>query len=149
MFGDQWVRDNWALIHAAGVLDVPSFIIIFYCFETAWMYRAKKILEWTSGPEDALAISIYLNDKYEIDGRDPNGYIGCMWSICGLHDQGWQERPVLGKIRYMNYAGCKRKFVLQFWGRYGYIAHEKRLVGKVKKRKAETLLGEKKKELRV
>ncbi|CAL5420151.1 unnamed protein product [Camellia sinensis] len=42
------------------------------------MYWAKKILEWTSGPEDALAISIYLNDKYEIDGRDPNGYVGCM-----------------------------------------------------------------------
>ncbi|XP_012087092.1 deoxyribodipyrimidine photo-lyase isoform X3 [Jatropha curcas] len=51
------------------------------------MYWAKKILEWTKGPEEALAISIYLNDKYEIDGRDPNGYVGCMWSICGVHDQ--------------------------------------------------------------
>ncbi|XP_057462410.1 LOW QUALITY PROTEIN: deoxyribodipyrimidine photo-lyase-like [Actinidia eriantha] len=106
------------------------------------MYWAKKILEWTSGPEDALAISIYLNDKYEIDGRDPNGYVGCMWSICGVHDQGWQERPVFGKIRYMNYAGCKRKFDVD-----GYIAYVKRLVGEVKKRKAETLLNEKKKEL--
>ncbi|KAJ0080119.1 hypothetical protein Patl1_22649 [Pistacia atlantica] len=65
-----------------------------------------------SGQEDlkkALAISIYLNDKYEIDGRDPNGYVGCMWSICGVHDQGWKERPIFGKVRYMNYAGCKRK----------------------------------------
>ncbi|PKA60033.1 Deoxyribodipyrimidine photo-lyase [Apostasia shenzhenica] len=51
------------------------------------MYWAKKILEWTSGPEEALAMAIYLNDKYEIDGRDPNGYVGCMWSICGVHDQ--------------------------------------------------------------
>ncbi|KAJ8632248.1 hypothetical protein MRB53_025584 [Persea americana] len=94
------------------------------------MYWAKKILEWTSGPEEALAIAIYLNDKYEIDGRDPNGYVGCMWSICGLHDQGWKERPVFGKIRYMNYAGCKRKFDVE-----GYIAYVKRLVGETKKRK--------------
>uniref|UniRef100_A0A383VG34 Deoxyribodipyrimidine photo-lyase n=1 Tax=Tetradesmus obliquus TaxID=3088 RepID=A0A383VG34_TETOB len=74
------------------------------------MYWAKKILEWTASPEEALAACIYLNDKYFLDGRDPNGYVGCMWSIGGLHDQGWGERPVFGKIRYMNYAGCKRKF---------------------------------------
>ncbi|KAI3468866.1 hypothetical protein Pfo_025529 [Paulownia fortunei] len=107
------------------------------------MYWAKKILEWTSGPEEALATSIYLNDKYQIDGRDPNGYVGCMWSICGVHDQGWQERPVFGKIRYMNYAGCKRKFDVD-----GYIAYIKRIVGKCKKRKAEALLDNKAKELR-
>ncbi|XP_036410274.1 CPD photolyase [Megalops cyprinoides] len=77
------------------------------------MYWAKKILEWTSSPEEALAIAIYLNDRYELDGRDPNGFVGCMWSICGIHDQGWQERPVFGKIRYMNYAGCTRKFNVQ------------------------------------
>ncbi|CAG0889189.1 unnamed protein product, partial [Darwinula stevensoni] len=74
------------------------------------MYWAKKILEWTASPEEALTIAIYLNDKYELDGRDPNGYVGCMWSICGIHDQGWAERPVFGKIRFMNYQGCKRKF---------------------------------------
>lgn len=74
------------------------------------MYWAKKILEWTPSPEEALSIAIYLNDKYELDGRDPNGYVGCMWSICGVHDQGWQERAVFGKIRYMNYKGCQRKF---------------------------------------
>jgi deoxyribodipyrimidine photo-lyase len=51
------------------------------------MYWAKKILEWTESPEQALEFSIFLNDKYEIDGRDPNGYVGCMWSICGIHDQ--------------------------------------------------------------
>uniref|UniRef100_A0A2C9JI45 Deoxyribodipyrimidine photo-lyase n=1 Tax=Biomphalaria glabrata TaxID=6526 RepID=A0A2C9JI45_BIOGL len=74
------------------------------------MYWAKKILEWTKSPENALADAIYLNDKYNLDGRDPNGYVGCMWSICGIHDQGWAERAVFGKIRYMNYQGCKRKF---------------------------------------
>lgn len=74
------------------------------------MYWAKKILEWTSSPEEALKEAIYLNDKYNLDGRDPNGYVGCMWSICGIHDQGWGERPIFGKIRFMNYDGCKRKF---------------------------------------
>ncbi|KAM3835842.1 deoxyribodipyrimidine photo-lyase-like [Vipera latastei] len=83
------------------------------------MYWAKKILEWTRCPEEALQFSIYLNDRYELDGRDPNGYVGCMWSICGIHDQGWAERAVFGKIRYMNYAGCKRKFdVAQFERKY-------------------------------
>ena len=51
------------------------------------MYWAKKILEWTSTPEEALAVALWLNDKYELDGRDPNGYVGCMWSIGGIHDQ--------------------------------------------------------------
>ncbi|XP_068262694.1 deoxyribodipyrimidine photo-lyase-like isoform X2 [Nyctibius grandis] len=83
------------------------------------MYWAKKILEWTRSPEEALRFAIYLNDRYELDGRDPNGYVGCLWSICGIHDQGWAERAVFGKIRYMNYAGCKRKFdVGQFERRY-------------------------------
>lgn len=74
------------------------------------MYWAKKILEWTESPEEALKIAIKLNDKYQLDGRDPNGYVGCAWSIGGVHDRAWTERPVFGKIRYMNYNGCKRKF---------------------------------------
>ncbi|KAI3374397.1 hypothetical protein L3Q82_006224 [Scortum barcoo] len=74
------------------------------------MYWAKKILEWTTSPEEALSIALYLNDRYELDGQDPNGFVGCMWSICGIHDQGWAERAVFGKIRYMNYKGCLRKF---------------------------------------
>ncbi|XP_018427648.1 PREDICTED: deoxyribodipyrimidine photo-lyase-like [Nanorana parkeri] len=83
------------------------------------MYWAKKILEWTNSPEEALKFAIYLNDRYELDGRDPNGYVGCMWSICGIHDQGWAERAIFGKIRFMNYQGCKRKFdVAQFERRY-------------------------------
>ena len=74
------------------------------------MYWAKKILEWSKSPEEALRIAIYLNDKYELDGRDPNGYTGCAWSIGGVHDRAWAERPVYGKIRYMNRNGAKKKF---------------------------------------
>ncbi|XP_058460233.1 deoxyribodipyrimidine photo-lyase isoform X2 [Malaya genurostris] len=91
------------------------------------MYWAKKILEWTPSPEEALAIAIWLNDRYQLDGRDPNGYVGCMWSIAGVHDQGWRERDVFGKIRYMNYEGCKRKFdVAAFVARYGGKVHRKK-----------------------
>lgn len=75
------------------------------------MYWAKKILEWTESPEQALQIALYLNDKYNVDGRDPNGFVGVGWSIMGIHDMGWKEREVFGKIRFMNYAGCKRKYV--------------------------------------
>ena len=74
------------------------------------MYWAKKILEWSPNPEIAQQTAINLNDKYQIDGRDPNGYTGIAWSIGGIHDRAWFERPIYGKIRYMNYNGCKRKF---------------------------------------
>jgi len=74
------------------------------------MYWAKKILEWTPSPEEAMATAIMLNDRYQLDGRDPNGYAGIAWSIGGVHDRAWGERPVFGKIRYMNYQGCLRKF---------------------------------------
>lgn len=74
------------------------------------MYWAKKILEWTRNATEALDIAIRLNDRFELDGRDPNGYVGCAWSIMGIHDQGWKERAIFGKVRYMNYAGCQRKF---------------------------------------
>jgi deoxyribodipyrimidine photo-lyase len=74
------------------------------------MYWCKKILEWTRTPEDAIKIAIYLNDKYELDGRDPNGYTGVAWSIGGVHDRAWGARKVFGKIRYMSYNGCKSKF---------------------------------------
>lgn len=74
------------------------------------MYWAKKILEWSKSPSAALKNAIHLNDRYSLDGRDPNGYTGCAWSIGGVHDRAWTERPVFGKIRYMNYNGCARKF---------------------------------------
>jgi deoxyribodipyrimidine photo-lyase len=77
------------------------------------MYWAKKILEWTESPEQAQDFAIYLNDKYAIDGRDPNGFTGIAWSIGGVHDRAWFERPIYGKVRYMNYNGAKRKFDIQ------------------------------------
>ena len=77
------------------------------------MYWAKKILEWSLSPEVALQTAIDLNDKYELDGRDPCGYTGIAWSIGGVHDRAWFERPVYGKIRYMNYNGCRRKFKVE------------------------------------
>jgi deoxyribodipyrimidine photo-lyase len=76
------------------------------------MYWAKKILEWTPSADDAIETAVRLNDFYEIDGGDPNGYVGVMWSIAGVHDRAWTERPVFGQIRYMNDAGLRRKFKL-------------------------------------
>mgnify|MGYP005833240449 CR=1 FL=1 len=73
------------------------------------MYWGKKILEWTETPEEAYRTAIYLNDKYSLDGRDPNGYAGVAWCF-GKHDRPWQERPIFGNIRYMNAAGLTRKF---------------------------------------
>lgn len=74
------------------------------------MYWCKKILEWTRSPEEALDCAIYLNDRYALDGCDPNGYTGIAWSIGGVHDRAWKEREIFGKIRYMNLNGCRRKF---------------------------------------
>lgn len=77
------------------------------------MYWAKKLLEWSKSPEEAIKTAIYLNDKYSIDGGDPNGYVGILWSIAGLHDRPWFERAVYGKIRYMNSSGLSRKTDVQ------------------------------------
>jgi deoxyribodipyrimidine photo-lyase len=74
------------------------------------MYWAKKMLEWSASPEEALHIAITLNDRWGLDGMDANGYTGVAWSICGVHDRGWKERPVYGNIRYMNANGARRKF---------------------------------------
>jgi deoxyribodipyrimidine photo-lyase len=75
------------------------------------MYWAKKILEWTQTPAEAFDIAVRLNDKYELDGRDPNGYTGIAWAIGGKHDRPWApRRPVFGLIRYMSAAGMNRKF---------------------------------------
>ncbi len=73
------------------------------------MYWGKKILEWSETPQDAYRIARTINDKYELDGRDPNGYAGVAWCF-GKHDRAWSERPVFGKIRYMNANGLRRKF---------------------------------------
>lgn len=74
------------------------------------MYWAKKILEWTHNVDEAFKIAIHLNDKYQLDGRDPSGYTGIAWALGGVHDRPWGERPIFGMIRYMNMAGLKRKF---------------------------------------
>ncbi len=73
------------------------------------MYWGKKILEWSKSPQQAFKIALYLNNKYELDGRGANGFAGVAWCF-GKHDRAWSERPVFGKIRYMNAAGLKRKF---------------------------------------
>jgi deoxyribodipyrimidine photo-lyase len=84
------------------------------------MYWGKKILEWTPDVQTAIDIALYLNDKYELDGLDPNGVTGVMWSLCGVHDRAWNERLIFGKIRYMNYAGAKRKFDIKAYiAQYG------------------------------
>jgi deoxyribodipyrimidine photo-lyase len=74
------------------------------------MYWAKKILEWTPDAATAQALAVALNDRYSLDGRDPNGYAGIAWAIGGVHDRPWATRPVFGQVRYMNAAGLRRKF---------------------------------------
>ena len=75
------------------------------------MYWAKKIVEWTPNVRIAMKVAIYLNDKYEIDGRDPNGYAGIAWSMLGKFDRAWFDRPIFGKRRYMSGASTGRKFL--------------------------------------
>jgi deoxyribodipyrimidine photo-lyase len=74
------------------------------------MYWAKKIMEWSPSVGVALQRAIYLNDRYLIDGRDPNGYAGIAWSILGKHDRAWFDRPIFGKVRYMSLESTGRKF---------------------------------------
>ncbi|MFW6024729.1 MAG: deoxyribodipyrimidine photo-lyase [Candidatus Woesearchaeota archaeon] len=77
------------------------------------MYWAKKILEWTPSYVKAHEIAIHLNDKYSIDGRDPNGFVGVSWAVGGVHDRAFKERSVYGKIRYMSKSGLDRKFNME------------------------------------
>ena len=84
--------------------------------ETGWMhnymrmYWAKKILEWAPDPARAFEWAVKLNDKYELDGRDPNGYAGIAWAIVGKHDRPWFNRPVFGLVRPMSGASLAKKF---------------------------------------
>jgi len=73
------------------------------------MYWGKKILEWSAKPDEALATALHLNNKYELDGRDPNGFAGVAWCF-GKHDRPWATRAVFGNVRYMSSEGLKRKF---------------------------------------
>jgi deoxyribodipyrimidine photo-lyase len=74
------------------------------------MYWAKKILEWSPDAETAFGIAVDLNDRYEMDGRDPNGYTGVAWAIGGKHDRPWPERPIFGTVRFMSYESTRKKF---------------------------------------
>ncbi|HZD47402.1 MAG TPA: FAD-binding domain-containing protein, partial [Silvibacterium sp.] len=84
--------------------------------KTGWMhnylrmYWAKKILEWAPNPALAWEWAVILNDKYELDGRDPNGYQGIAWAMGGVHDRPWFDRPIFGTVRYMSGASTGRKF---------------------------------------
>jgi deoxyribodipyrimidine photo-lyase len=74
------------------------------------MYWGKKILEWSRSPAEAYRVAVVLNDKYELDGRDPNGYMGIAWAIVGKFDRPWFERPIFGLIRYMSGESTGKKF---------------------------------------
>jgi deoxyribodipyrimidine photo-lyase len=77
------------------------------------MLWGKKILEWSAHPRDALATMIELNNKYAIDGRDPNSYSGIFW-VLGRYDRPWgPERPIFGTVRYMSSESAKRKLKLR------------------------------------
>lgn len=75
------------------------------------MYWAKMIYAWTKNADEAMKTAIYLNDKYELDGRDPNGYTGIAWCIGGVHDRPWYvTNKVFGKLRYVSRSGMDKKF---------------------------------------
>jgi deoxyribodipyrimidine photo-lyase len=74
------------------------------------MYWGKKILEWAPDPARAFEWAVTLNDRYELDGRDPNGYAGIAWAIVGRHDRPWFNRPVFGLVRPMSGASIAKKF---------------------------------------
>jgi deoxyribodipyrimidine photo-lyase len=81
--------------------------------------EGKKILEWSPSPKAALATLIELNNKYAVDGRDPNSYSGILWTL-GLFDRPWPERPIFGTVRYMSSASTIRKLdMTRYLARFG------------------------------
>ena len=87
-----------------------EMVVTGYMHNYMRMYWGKKILEWTRAPAEAFATALYLNNKYFLCGRDPNGWANVAW-VFGLHDRPWgPERPIFGLVRYMNEAGLRRKF---------------------------------------
>lgn len=76
------------------------------------MYWGKKILEWSEDPQEAFSLALHLNNKYQMDGRDPNGFAGVAWCF-GKHDRPWAERAIFGMVRYMNDKGLERKFKME------------------------------------
>jgi deoxyribodipyrimidine photo-lyase len=100
--------------------------------DTGWMhntmrmYWAKKILEWAPDPARAFEWAVTLNDRYELDGRDPNGYAGIAWAIVGKHDRPWFDRPVFGLVRPMSGTSTAKKFDSQ-----AYIRRNKAASGEL------------------
>ncbi len=86
------------------------------------MYWGKKILEWSRSPEEAFAATLTLNNRYFLDGRDPNSYAGVAW-LYGVHDRAWNEREIFGKVRCMTASGLERKCDIQ-----AYIRKVRRLM---------------------
>ncbi|HSG47394.1 MAG TPA: hypothetical protein VLA43_06270, partial [Longimicrobiales bacterium] len=83
------------------------------------MLWGKKILEWTDHPRTALDVMVELNNKYAVDGRDPNSWSGIFW-VLGRFDRGWPEREVFGKVRSMTSASTRRKVDLdRYLARWG------------------------------
>ncbi len=80
------------------------------------MYWGKKVIEWSPSPEVAFETLLYLNNKYELDGRDANGFTGVAWCF-GKHDRPWTERPIFGTVRYMVASGLERKFDIEAYVR--------------------------------
>lgn len=79
------------------------------------MLWGKNVMAWTQNPEEAARILVHLNDKWALDGRDPNSYSGIFW-VFGRHDRAWgPERPIYGKVRYMTSANTKRKLKMDRW----------------------------------
>lgn len=73
------------------------------------MVWGKRILEWTEDPREAIAVMVELNNRYALDGRDPNSYSGILWCL-GKYDRAWgPERPIFGKVRYMSSENTRRK----------------------------------------
>jgi deoxyribodipyrimidine photo-lyase len=76
------------------------------------MYWGKKVLEWSPSPREAYETLLFLNNRYFIDGRDPNSFAGVGW-VFGLHDRAWFQRDIFGKVRYMAASGLERKCDIQ------------------------------------
>jgi deoxyribodipyrimidine photo-lyase len=86
------------------------------------MYWGKKILEWSKTPEQGFAVTLALNNRYFLDGRDPNSFAGVAW-VYGVHDRAWPQRPIYGKVRAMMASGLERKCDIQ-----GYLQKVETLV---------------------
>lgn len=101
-----------------------EMVLTGFMHNTMRMYWGKKIIEWTDSYEEAFKIMLEFNDKYSIDGRDPNGYAGIAWCF-GKHDRPFSSRPIFGKIRYMNDKGLERKYKMK-----GYLDRIKDIGGR-------------------